>query len=125
MTMQRPPVVTLCGSTRFKEEYLTAQRELTREGIIILTVGEFGHADRTDADSDTRLKERLDELHLRKIDLSDAIVVINPGGYIGESTRREIAYARRAGKLVTFWMTYARWSGLAARFRVRVADTRA
>lgn len=44
----------------------------------------------------------LDMLHLRKIDLADRVLVINPGGYIGESTSREIAYARANGKPVSF-----------------------
>lgn len=102
------PVVTLCGSTRFKEEFLQAQRRLTLEGNIVLSVGLFGHSGdkRTwkDMDEETRreTKEMLRQMHRRKIDLSDGIYVVNVGGHIGENTRREIDYARKHGKWVTY-----------------------
>ena len=94
-------VVTLCGSTRFKEEYIEAQKRLTLAGNIVISVGLFGHS----GDDDVwkpGVKEMLDDMHLRKIDMADEVFVVNPGGYIGESTRREIAYARQNGKSVTF-----------------------
>ena len=94
-------VVTLCGSTRFKEEYIEAQKRLTLAGNIVISVGLFGHS----GDDDVwkpGVKEMLDAMHLRKIDMADEVFVVNPGGYIGESTRREIAYARQNGKSVTF-----------------------
>jgi len=100
--MESPQIVCLCGSTRFKEAFLFAQRQFTRQGVIVLTIGEFGHADQTGVMDDPKLKARLDELHLRKIDLADFVYVLNIGGYIGDSTRREIAYARQHNKSVKF-----------------------
>lgn len=94
-------VITLCGSTRFKEQFLETQKRLTLEGNIILTVGLFGHS----GDEEVwkpGTKEMLDDMHLRKIDMADEIFVINVGGYIGESTKREIAYAESLGKKVNF-----------------------
>lgn len=91
----RPKVVCLCGSTRFLDEFQKAEFRLTIEGCIVLTVG-------CDTKSDSELfkgvageviKQHLDELHKRKIDISDEVFVINKGGYIGSSTRSEIEYA--------------------------------
>ncbi len=94
-----PRIVTLCGSTRFKSEMAEVNAAYTLDGCIVLAPGVFGHSDGHVSDED---KERLDELHLRKIDLADTVVVVDPGGYIGESTRREIAYARTARKTVVY-----------------------
>lgn len=94
-------VITLCGSTRFKEQFLQQQKRLTLEGNIVLTVGLFGHSGNEEVWK-PGTKEMLDDMHLRKIDFSDEIFVINVGGYIGESTRREIAYAERTGKDVRY-----------------------
>ena len=85
-------VITLCGSTRFKEEFLEAQKRLTLEGNIVISVGLFGHSG-DDVVWTEGVKDMLDRQHLAKIDLADEIFVINIGGYIGDSTRREIAYA--------------------------------
>jgi len=94
-------VITLCGSTRFKEQFLEAQKRLTLEGNIVISVGLFGHSG--DAEVWTEgTKEMLDDMHKRKIDMADAIYVINVGGYIGSSTRSEIEYARSTGKAVLF-----------------------
>lgn len=95
-----PPRVCLCGSTRFRAEYEAAERVETLAGKIVLTVGLFGHLEGLDMAGPT--KQMLDELHLRKIDLADEILVIDPGGYVGESTRREIAYAESLGKPVRY-----------------------
>ncbi|WP_150952675.1 hypothetical protein [Microbacterium testaceum] len=70
-------------------------RELTLTGVIVLAPAEV------DGPVDDEQKAILDELHLRKIDLADEVHIVNPGGYIGSSTRREIAYARAAGKSVS------------------------
>ena len=94
-------VVTLCGSTRFKEQYMEIQKQLTLEGCIVISVGLFGHS----GDEEVwkpGTKEMLDDMHLRKIDMADEIFVINVGGYIGESTKREIAYAEEKGKKVNY-----------------------
>jgi len=94
-------VITLCGSTRFKEEFLGAQKRLTLEGNIVISVGLFGHSG-DDVVWTEGVKDMLDRQHLAKIDLADEIFVINVGGYIGDSTRCEIAYAEYKGKSITY-----------------------
>ena len=102
------PVVTLCGSTRFKDEFMEAQKRLTLDGNIVISVGLFGHSgdqevwENMDEGTLTKTKEMLDDMHKRKIDLADRIYVINVGGYIGDSTRSEIEYAMDHGKLVDY-----------------------
>ena len=94
-------VITLCGSTRFKEQFLEVQKKLTLEGNIVISVGLFGHA----GDNEVWIEETkamLDRMHLAKIDLADEIFVINVDNYIGDSTRNEIAYAKSKGKSVNF-----------------------
>jgi len=98
--MTKPTVVCLCGSTKFKDEFIDANRRLTLQGKIVLTVGMFGHHEGLDMSSDT--KKMLDELHKRKIDLADEVLVLNVGGYIGSSTRSEIMYAMEHGKRVHY-----------------------
>ena len=95
------PVITLCGSTRFKEQFMAVQKKLTLEGNIVISVGLFGHSGDEEVWS-PGMKEMLDNMHKRKIDMADAIYVINVGGYIGESTRSEIEYALRNGKKVYY-----------------------
>ena len=101
-------VITLCGSTRFKDAFMEANKRLTLEGNIVISVGLFGHAgdaevwENMDEGTLTRTKEMLDDMHKRKIDMADEIFVINAGGYIGDSTRSEIAYAQQAGKGVRY-----------------------
>ena len=94
-------VITLCGSTRFKDAFLQAQKRLTLEGNIVISVGLFGHAGDNEVWTEGT-KEMLDDMHLRKIDLADEVFVINVGGYIGSSTQAEIAYAKRTGKPVRY-----------------------
>lgn len=102
-------VVTLCGSTRFKEQFMEAQKRLTLEGNIVISVGLFGHAgdqevwDGMDEGTLSKTKEMLDDMHKRKIDMADEIYVINVGGYIGDSTRSEIQYAEEHGKPVWYY----------------------
>ncbi len=102
------PVVTLCGSTRFKEQFMEVQKRLTLEGKIVISVGLFGHSgdsevwDGMDEGTLSKTKEMLDDMHKRKIDMADSIFVINVGGYIGDSTRSEIAYAKAHGKKVEY-----------------------
>ena len=94
-------VITLCGSTRFKDAFIEAQKRLTLEGNIVISVGLFGHS----GDQEVwkpGIKEMLDRMHLSKIDMADEIFVINVDGYIGESTKREIAYAEKTGKKVNY-----------------------
>lgn len=94
-------VITLCGSTRFKDAFLETQKRLTLEGNIVISVGLFGHSGDNEVWTEGT-KEMLDNMHKRKIDMSDGIYVINVGGYIGESTRSEIDYAIRNGKTVEY-----------------------
>lgn len=101
-------VITLCGSTRFKDAFVETQKKLTLEGNIVISVGLFGHAgdlevwENMTEDTLTRTKEMLDDMHKRKIDMADEICVINVGGYIGESTNSEIDYAIATGKVVRY-----------------------
>ena len=94
-------VITLCGSTRFKDVFMAEQKRLTLEGNIVISVGLFGHAGDDEVWSEGT-KEMLDDMHKRKIDMADEILVINVGGYIGSSTRSEIEYARATGKAVRY-----------------------
>ena len=126
----RPKVVVLCGSTRFKDEYRRFEKQFTHEGKIVLTVGDLetssgapphefvsggtgccavcddlpGQGEHTavNYDIDPELKQRLDDLHKRKIDIADEVFIINPGGYIGASTRSEIEYAKWYEKPITY-----------------------
>lgn len=101
----RPTIVVLCGSTRFYEAFRESNLRLTLAGQIVLSIG-------CDTKSDGDLeaagafgpeaKDRLDELHKRKIDLADEVLVLNVGGYIGESTRSEIEYAEKLGKPIRY-----------------------
>jgi hypothetical protein len=95
------PVITLCGSTRFRDAFHEAQKRLTLEGNIVISVGLFGHSG-DDEVWTPGTKEMLDDMHKRKIDMADEIFVINVGGYIGESTRSEIEYARKNGRAVRY-----------------------
>ena len=101
-------VITLCGSTRFKEEFMETQKRLTLEGNIVISVGLFGHSgdnevwENMDEGTLTVTKEMLDDMHKRKIDMADEIFVINVGGYIGDSTKSEIEYAKEHGKPVNY-----------------------
>ena len=95
------PVITLCGSTRFKEEFLRVQKDLTLKGWIVISVGLFGHSGDDEVWTEGT-KEMLDDMHKRKIDMAESIFVINVGGYIGSSTRSEIEYAKSKGKIVLY-----------------------
>lgn len=108
MACDRPLIVCLCGSTRFWRTFQQASLQETLAGKIVLSIGaasgtddeHFGNLPRAEYD---RVKQMLDELHLRKIDLADEVLILNVDGYIGESTARELAYARDRGKTVRFW----------------------
>jgi hypothetical protein len=98
-------VITLCGSTRFEAEFAEVNRLLTMEGCVVISLGMFGRRDLPDYDwtADRRdLKRRLGELHLQKIRMADEVYIVDPGAYVGESTRREIAYAESLGKPVRY-----------------------
>lgn len=98
-------VVTLCGSTKFKAEFMAENQRLTMEGRVVISLGVFGHTDLPDYDWTTDasdLKRTLDGLHFQKIRMADRVHVVDPGGYVGESTRREIAYAESLGLPITY-----------------------
>lgn len=103
-TPPRPPVVCLCGSTRFVDEFNDQRVKLTYDGQIVLSIEIVTTQTRADdpQHADPELKARLDQLHLRKIDLADYILVLNVGGYIGSSTQAEIRYAHATGKPVHY-----------------------
>ena len=93
-------IITLCGSIKFKDEFMKVQEKLTLEGNIVLTPNFFHNIKKENIDEKT--KEMLDEMHKQKIDISDEIYVINVSGYIGESTKSEIEYAKSKGKKISY-----------------------
>lgn len=93
-------VITLCGSIRFKDEFIKVQEQLTLEKNIVLIPNFFNTIKKEEIDAN--MKKTLDEMHKQKIDMANEIYVINPGGYIGESTKSEIAYAKQQGKKVSY-----------------------
>ena len=93
-------VITLCGSTRFRAEFEKAQRDLALLGNVVISVSFFVHQTEEAVTPDEKIL--LDSIHCNKIALSDEILVINPGGYIGESTRNEINFAIKLGKKINY-----------------------
>lgn len=89
--------ITLCGSTRFKDQFQKAEAQLALNGYVVYSCALWGHDGDKLTDED---KLMLDAAHMAKIANSDAILVINPGGYVGESTRREVFFAHSMGKAV-------------------------
>lgn len=106
--MSKFNVITLCGSTKFKKEFMEIQKKLTLEGNIVISVGLFGHSgdnevwESMDEGTLTETKQMLDDMHKEKINMSNEIFVINVGGYIGESTTKEIVHALITNKNVRF-----------------------
>lgn len=93
-------IITLCGSIKFKDEFMKVQEKLTLDGNIVFTPNFFNNVRKEDIDE--KMKKMLDEMHKQKIDMSDEIYVINIGGYIGESTKKEIEYAKSRGKKISY-----------------------
>lgn len=93
-------IITLCGSTRFKDEFELVAKELALQGHTVLSVNLFAHADNIELTQEQKI--RLDNAHKQKISISDAIYVINKDQYIGESTYGEIDWAERLGKKIFF-----------------------
>jgi hypothetical protein len=105
LNLERPTIVCLCGSTRFYDVFSKLNLEETLAGKIVLSIASDRQTEQTifDAMNESELeqvKHKLDFLHLRKIDLANEILVVNVGGYVGESTTREILYARETKKTV-------------------------
>lgn len=98
-------VITLCGSTRFEAEFTEVNQRLTLAGCVVISLGTFSLPDLPDHDwtvDSAGLRARLGALHLQKIRMADEVYVVDPGGYLGESTRREITYAESLGKPVRY-----------------------
>jgi len=112
-TTERPTIVCLCGSTRFWRQFQRSSLSETMAGRIVLSIGaatgtddeHFGNLPQGEYD---RIKAMLDNLHLRKIDLCDEVLILNCGDYVGQSTMRELGYARAAGKRVR-WLEPSRY----------------
>ena len=102
-------VITLCGSTKFKKEFEEWNIKLTGMGNVVFSVVCFTHADNLNISENE--KEMFDKMHLKKIDLSDTIFVIDVNGYIGNSTKKEIEYARKYGKEVIFMSEFIKKDG--------------
>ena len=96
-----PKIVCLCGSTRFSDAYREAMLRETLDGSIVLTVGCMMHSDKQ-LNISPEQKVALDILHKHKIDLADEVLVLNVGGYIGDSTRSEIEHAEERGKRIRY-----------------------
>ena len=92
-------IITLCGSTRFKEEFLDAAKWLTLGGWIVLMPNVFGHKeiDETVKDLMEHQKDMLDKLHQEKIRMSDCVLIIDVDNYVGISTENEIEFAGLCG----------------------------
>ena len=97
--MKKYKVITLCGSTKFKDEFERINKEMTLAGHVVFSVGCFGHSGDSFTD---KQKEMLDDIHKQKIDMSDGIFIINKDGYIGASTKSEIKYAYLHHKTIAF-----------------------
>ncbi|MGB1284928.1 MAG: hypothetical protein ACPG7F_00225 [Aggregatilineales bacterium] len=105
--MKKPTVVCLCGSTRFSTAFQQANLNETLAGNIVLSIGcdmrsdvEL-FADKSDEELN-EIKAQLDTLHLRKIDMADEVLILNVDGYIGSSTRNELQYAQKQGKIIRY-----------------------
>lgn len=99
-----PTIVCLCGSTRFVDTFNEWRKRSTLEGKIVLSIElVLPQLEREDPQHNNyKVKQALDELHLRKIDLADEVMILNVGGYIGESTRNELNYAKKLGKQIIY-----------------------
>jgi hypothetical protein len=98
-------IITLCGSTKFEAEFEEANQRLTMEGCVVISLGMFTLPELPDYDwaaDSSNLKGRLGGVHFQKIRMADEVYIVDPGGYVGESTRREIAYAESLGKPVRY-----------------------
>lgn len=93
-------VITLCGSTKYKDEFLMVNKWLTLQGNVVISVAMFGHVDKEPLSVDEKIV--LDEIHKKKIDLAAEIFVVDVDGYIGSSTKKEIEYAMANGKTVSY-----------------------
>lgn len=117
---EKHEVVTLCGSTKFKDEFIATQKKLALEGKLVLSVSLFGHSGDDEVFSTPGVKEMLDDVHKQKILMSDSIMVINVDGYIGSSTKNEIEWAILFGKKVEFLYKYKKCNELLEKIKYDV-----
>ena len=107
-------IIALCGSTRFKKEFEEVNRILELNDWIVLTVASYYHSETDESLRGwiERNKEQLDKLHLTKVELSQAIVVIDVDNYIGSSTTNEMEHANELNKKIFYWSDKS-WLALA------------
>ena len=117
-------IITLCGSTKFKKEFNAVNYVLTLKDYIVLSVGSFLHSDNNlEIKQDIiEHKKQLDKLHLDKIDLSDAVFIIDVNRYLGDSTKNEIKYAESKGKKF-YWFSREAFADGNTLFNVDDVDT--
>ncbi len=101
----KPEIVVLCGSSRFIDHMAVMAWEIEKGGSICLSLHLLpnSYTDHVHHQAEAEgVAAQMDEFHLRKIDLADRVLIMNVGGYIGDSTRAEIAYAEKAGKPIEY-----------------------
>jgi hypothetical protein len=105
--MKKTKIVCFCGSTRFANTFMIERWKLEKQGIITLGINILPNGYFTDTDhhgaEQEGVKDILDDLHKRKIDISDEVVILNVGGYIGDSTKSELDYTVKIGKPVVYF----------------------
>jgi len=95
-------IITLCGSTKFKNEFLQVAKDLTLQGFIVFNVYVFSHHDNINLSQEQ--KNDLVDIHNQMLDMSNGIFVVNKNGYIGENTKNEIEYVEKKGKHIRYYM---------------------
>ena len=94
-------IITLCGSLKFKKEMMTVSEKMALKGYCILTPV-YPVSENIEKTKEQLIK--LKEAHFKRIELSDAILVVNVNNYIGNSTNLEIKYAKKLGKEIIYYM---------------------
>lgn len=97
---EMPTIVVLCGSCKFKEHFIRQNFLETMKGNIVLSIGFFSHKEQETFEPTPEEKQMLDRLYFRKIDLAHEAVILNVGGYVGQSTRNEVNYAKSQNKVI-------------------------
>lgn len=92
-------IITLCGSSRFKDDILNTYKKLTLQDNIVLFDAIFNQNELNLSDNE---KQLIDKNHKQKILMSDEIFVINKNGYIGKSTKSEIEFAKKLNKPIKY-----------------------
>lgn len=98
--MSKYKIVTLVGSTKFKDDFIKVKERLTLQGFIVLSLGLFSHHDNIKLSEDQL--NMLADIQYKKIEMSDEIFVVNKNGYIGDSTKTEIEFAKSLGKKINY-----------------------